>query len=81
MTDHEKLSRLVGAVFAKSLRDGHQHHRSCIHNLTPEKQVEMRGRTVESWLAVHGTMPVQITPSEWTSKPPFDESALREALK
>lgn len=49
----------------------HLHHRDCIHNLPPEEQVEMRGRTVEWWMAVHGSMPVQITPDQWECESPF----------
>jgi hypothetical protein len=49
----------------------HLHHRDCIHNLPPERQVEMRGRTVEWWLAVIGPLPEQITPDQWETEPPL----------
>jgi hypothetical protein len=74
------LSDIVGSVVARSLARGHQHHRACIHNMPPEEQVQMRGRTVESWLAIHDRLPTQITPADWTVEPPFDEDALRRAL-
>ncbi|MGV8064572.1 hypothetical protein PJP13_24215 [Mycobacterium kansasii] len=43
----------------------HFHHKGCIHNLPPGEQVAMHGWTVEKWLAIIGSMPVQITPDDW----------------
>lgn len=49
----------------------HKHHQGCIHNLPPEEQIAMRGRTVEWWMTVIGPMPVQITPDDWEEEPLF----------
>jgi hypothetical protein len=43
----------------------HRHHQHCIHNLTPDEQIAMRGRTREWWEAVGLALPVQITPEDW----------------
>lgn len=43
----------------------HLHHRECIHNLPPERQVELRGKTVDWWTRVIGDLPEQITPEQW----------------
>lgn len=64
----------VGRVFAAAMerreRAGrHLHHRDCIHNLPPEEQIALRGKTVEWWMSIVGTMPVQITPDQWEAEP------------
>jgi hypothetical protein len=46
------------------------HHRDCIHNLPPEQQVEVRGKTVEWWTEMVGALPEQITPEQWETEPP-----------
>lgn len=47
----------------------HRHHRECIHNLTPEEQIAMRGRTVEWWLNIGAAWPKQIQPEHWEDEP------------
>jgi hypothetical protein len=47
----------------------HLHHRDCIHNLPPEKQVTIRGKTVEWWERMVGKLPEQITPEQWETEP------------
>lgn len=49
----------------------HLHHRSCIHNLPPEDQVALRRSTPEKYVALHGSMPVQITPDDWECESPL----------
>lgn len=56
---------MLGALSHQMAAGGHRHHKSCIHNMTPEEQVTARGRTVEYWLKMHGSLPRQITPDEW----------------
>lgn len=60
------------AVLRKRAENGgkHLHHRDCIHNLPPEKQVAMRGKTVDWWARVIGDLPDQITPDQWQTEPP-----------
>ena len=53
----------------------HFHHRDCIHNLPPEEQVKLRGRTCEWWLRVIGPLPEQITPEQWETESPFRDDA------
>lgn len=48
----------------------HLHHRDCIHNLPPEEQIRVRGKTVEWWMKIVGQMPKQITPEQWQCEPP-----------
>lgn len=66
----------VGKVFAAAMKQRdenggrHLHHRHCIHNLSPEEQILVRGRTVEWWMRVIGPLPVQITPDQWECEPP-----------
>lgn len=48
----------------------HLHHRGCIHNLPPEDQIRVRGKTVEWWMTMVGRMPEQITPEQWQCEPP-----------
>jgi hypothetical protein len=47
----------------------HKHHEGCIHNMPPEEQIAMRGKSVEWWMAIVGSMPVQITPDDWEEGP------------
>ena len=63
---------LIAAALRKRAENGgrHLHHRDCIHNLPPEKQVTMRGKTVEWYLRVIGPLPEQITPEQWETEPP-----------
>lgn len=67
---------LIAAALRKRAENGsrHLHHRDCIHNLTPERQVEMQvamlGRTVDWWKRVIGPLPEQITPEQWETEPP-----------
>lgn len=60
------------AALRKRAENGgrHLHHRDCIHNLTPEEQIEIRGKTVGWWMQVIGRMPVQISPEQWETDPP-----------
>lgn len=64
MTHAEEL---MGAALRKRAANGgrHLHHRDCIHNLPPEVQVEIRGKTVEWWHWWIGPLPEQITPEQW----------------
>jgi hypothetical protein len=63
---------MIAAVFRKREENGgrHLHHFACIHNLPPEEQVAVRGRTVEWWTKVIGPLPEQITPDDWETDPP-----------
>lgn len=45
----------------------HQHHSECIHNLTPDEQIALRGWTRERWVAMGLEIPSQITPDEWVT--------------
>lgn len=62
---------IVASALRKRAENGgrHRHHRDCIHNLTPERQVQMRGKTVEWWTRVIGPLPKQITPDDWETDP------------
>ncbi|WP_025158889.1 hypothetical protein [Leifsonia aquatica] len=74
--DREQIKADMVTALTLRMRNGgrHLHHRSCIHNLPPEEQIALRGRTVEQWLALHGSMPTQITPAEWEIESPFGTS-------
>lgn len=62
---------LAAALRKRAENDGrHLHHRDCIHNLPPEKQIAMRGKTVEWWQRMIGYLPEQITPDQWETGPP-----------
>ena len=67
----------LGRSFAKIMdhRDAngvkHLHHRKCIHNLPPEEQVTLRGKSVEWWTTIVGPLPEQITPEQWECEPPL----------
>ncbi len=65
------VKALVMAAIRKiNENDGqHLHHADCIHNLSPEQQVTVRGRTVEWWLKMIGPLPEQITPDQWETTP------------
>jgi hypothetical protein len=68
---------MIRAALRKRIQnDGrHLHHRDCIHNLPPEEQVRVRGRTIEWWIKVIGPLPEQITPEQWETDPPDWEAA------
>lgn len=62
---------VAGALRKRAENDGkHLHHSACIHNLPPEEQIALRGRTVEWWMRVIGPLPGQITPDQWETEPP-----------
>lgn len=63
---------VVASALQKRAESGgqHRHHPHCIHNLPPEQQVVMRGKTVEWWTRVIGPLPEQITPDQWETAPP-----------
>ena len=43
----------------------HRHHKDCIHNLTPDEQIAIHGRTRDWWERMGLPEPAQITPDEW----------------
>lgn len=63
---------VITSALRKRAENGgkHLHHSECIHNLPPEKQVTMRGKTVEWWTRMIGPLPEQITPDQWETQPP-----------
>lgn len=65
----DRIERGV-AEAVKMIGQRHQHHRNCIHNMPPEEQIEMRGKTVEWWTTVVGSLPVQITADDWEIEAP-----------
>lgn len=67
----------LAAVLRKRAENGwrHLHHRECIHNLPPVRQVELRGKTVEWWETFIGALPEQITPEQWETEPPVVEES------
>lgn len=67
-----EVENLVASALRKRAENGdrHLHHRGCIHNLPPERQVELRGKTVAWWTKVVGELPEQITPDQWETEPP-----------
>ncbi|GAC71105.1 hypothetical protein [Gordonia soli] len=71
----DELKRDIMAAISHRLKHGiHLHHRDCIHNLAPEEQIAVRGRSVEWWMTVVGRMPEQITPDQWECEPPIAPS-------
>lgn len=70
--DAAEARRIVKSALRKREENGgrHLHHSACIHNLPPEKQVTMRGKTVEWWTRIIGPLPEQITPEQWETEPP-----------
>lgn len=60
-------TELVEAALRKRAQNGwkHLHHSDCIHNLPPEEQIAIHGKTVEWWEKMIGALPEQITPAEW----------------
>ena len=72
-----EIEKMVTAAFRRRLQnDGrHLHSSSCIHNLPPEDQIEMRGKTIDWWMKVIGRMPEQITEADWEQEPLIWESA------
>jgi len=69
VTDYAKLAE---AALLKRAANGweHLHHRDCIHNLPPEQQVQMHGKTVDWWQKMIGPLPEQISPDQWQTEPP-----------
>lgn len=65
------MANLAAAALRKRAENGgkHLHHQGCIHNLPPEEQVALRGKTVEWWTRVIGPLPKQITPNQWQTDP------------
>lgn len=63
---------LINSALRKRAENGglHLHHSACIHNLTPEEQVALRGKSVEWWTRVIGPLPRQIMPDQWETEPP-----------
>lgn len=61
---------IIGALRLREKHGRHMHHSECIHNLPPVEQIEMRGKTVEWWMNVVGSMPVQITSADWEIEAP-----------
>lgn len=61
---------MLAALAHRQKHGGHMHHQHCIHNMTPEEQITMRGKTVDWWMKWVGTMPVQISPDDWEIDPP-----------
>ena len=43
----------------------HTHHKDCIHNLSADEQIALRGRTREWWEKVGLPEPIVIDPSQW----------------
>ncbi|MFG3585107.1 hypothetical protein [Streptomyces sp. NPDC047990] len=68
---------LIATALQKRADNGgrHLHHRECIHNLPPEQQVSMRGKTIDWWTKVVGVLPEQITPDQWQTEPPAREQS------
>lgn len=52
-------------VQARLRGEPHRHHRDCIHNLSPDEQIAVRGWSREKWEAFGLAIPEQITPDEW----------------
>lgn len=67
----DDMESLIGAALRRRFENGgrHLHSSSCIHNLPPEDQVALRGKTVEWWMTVVGSMPEQITREQWEAPP------------
>lgn len=67
----DDMESLIGAALTRRFENGgrHLHSSSCIHNLPPEEQVALRGKTVEWWMTVVGSMPEQITREQWEAPP------------
>ena len=71
-----KAEELVGLALERYFKNGgiHKHHKDCIHNLPPEEQIELRGESIEWWMKMVGSMPIQITPDEWEESPLIKDS-------
>lgn len=69
MTDIEQA--ITGALRLRAKNGRHMHHSQCIHNLTPDEQIEIRRRrfTREQYIEIVG-MPMQITPDDWEIEAP-----------
>jgi hypothetical protein len=55
-------------VLARLAGEPHRHHPDCIHNLTPDEQIALRGRTREWWEAMGLPEPIQITAEDWDAE-------------
>jgi len=68
----DEVTSIIAAALRTRAENGgqHLHHSDCIHNLPPAAQVALRGKTVEWWERVIGSLPKQITPDEWETTPP-----------
>lgn len=71
MSDSGIRDGIIAALEHRAKHGQHLHHRDCIHNLPPEEQVALRGKTVDWWLAIVGPLPKQITPADWEVEPPL----------
>jgi hypothetical protein len=62
----------IAAALRKRADNGgkHLHHRNCIHNLPPERQLQMLGRTADWWIQTIGPLPEQISSDQWETEPP-----------
>jgi hypothetical protein len=71
MPDQDEIGRVFAAAMQRREANSgrHLHHRDCIHNLPPEEQVALRGKSVDWWLTVVGPLPEQITPDQWEADP------------
>ena len=65
------LEPLIGAAIRRRIGNNweHKHHEGCIHNMPSEEQIAMHGKSVEWWMTVVGSMPVEITPDDWEEGP------------
>lgn len=70
MTEIDVRGAMSAALAQRAKAGRHLHHRDCIHNLPPEEQIALRGKTVDWWMAVVGSMPEQITPDQWECESP-----------
>lgn len=81
MTEPEATFKaaVVAALRKRDENGGrHLHHQNCIHNLSPERQVEIRGKTVDWWTRMVGSLPEQITPDQWETEPPDLDGARKD---
>jgi hypothetical protein len=58
LLSNEHVQRRLGG-------EPHRHHPDCIHNLPPDEQIALRGRTCAWWEAMGLAVPVQITSADW----------------
>lgn len=72
--DGRGVADMVKVLQHRARHGRHLHHRDCIHNLPPDEQVLLRGKTVDWWMAYIGHMPAQITPDQWECEPPIGDT-------